>query len=204
MAKQINLTPRRKKILEIFQPDESGFSRRVTREELETAGLVGNNGNFRREIAFDWDYFIWKIERLNPDQPTSKVIAVSMVGLREEDTFNQNIRAEIRALILESTYCNLSLMPVSHKNDKEVDHRYGYKEHPTYIKLYKKEEQKAEDFQLLHRALNLQKRQMCKTCVETKIRPSHPEKDFVEGSEKLQGDHPCRGCFLAEPERYRI
>jgi len=133
MAKQKNITPRRKKILEIFQPDESGFSRTVTREELETAGLVGNNGNFRREIAFDWDYFIWKIERVNPDQPTSKFIAVSMVGVREEDTFSQNIRAEIRALILESTYCNLSLMPVSHKNDKEVDHRYGYKEHPIVV-----------------------------------------------------------------------
>jgi RNase P subunit RPR2 len=99
--------------------------------------------------------------------------------------------------------CNISLLPINNSSDREIDHRYGHKNHPDYIKMYENLNQKPKDFQLIHRSLNLIKRQMCKDCVTSGIRPKHPSKPFVEGNEKPQQNFPCKGCYLAEPERYR-
>ena len=84
-----------------------------------------------------------------------------------------------------------------------LDHRYGLKEHPTYLDRYRSGQQTASDFQVLHRAHNVMKREMCRTCHVTGRRPPHLTIGFVEGGPALEGPHPCGRCYLAEPEKYR-
>lgn len=193
----------RDKALALFKPDTDGYSDWVPVEHLASAGLNwGNNGNLRRGAAFSVKDIKWETKRLNPESNRSKVIALRMVGWADGDAFDQKINPEIRKSILENKYCNISMLPVP-KDDKEVDHRFGFKEHPKYTELYKTENQKPEHFQLIHRVLNLQKRQMCVVCQESLIRPPHPELGFAEGDERLTLELACSGCYLAEPERFR-
>jgi hypothetical protein len=192
---------KKERLLKLFKPDKQGKSRWVSVDEVIESGLSWTkNGNLRHGIAFGFDEVIWCVQRKNGVR--SEVIALKMDGWNKADNFNQIITADIKNFFKTQRFCNLSLLRLS-ENNWEIDHRYGHKTHSTYVVLYKAENQKPEYFQLIHRALNQQKRQLCKECVDSGIRPAHPEKGFVEGGERLAGDSPCRGCYLAEPERYR-
>jgi hypothetical protein len=187
--------------IKLFKPDEAGFSNWVPTSEFEEAGLSWtDNGNLRRNVAFRIKSIKWEAQRIGG--PKSKVVALRMIGWNDEDAFDQVIVAKIRNHFESKTVCNLSQLPIP-KPDREIDHRYGNKNHPDYVSLYSKDNQLPEHFQLIHRVLNLQKRQMCVKCVEEEVRPAHPELGFVEGDSSHAKREPCRGCFLAEPERYR-
>lgn len=192
---------RKEKVLELFKPDQTGESDWVSIDAVIAADIGWTkNGNLRRGIAFGLDEYYWETERKSG--PRSEVTALRMVGFNQDETFKQTISASVKLHFTTILHCNFSLLPVP-LQDREIDHRYGHKNHPDYIELYNSNEQKNEHFQLIHRSLNLQKREMCKQCVETENRPAHPELGFVEGDEKHSKNFPCNGCYLAEPERYR-
>ena len=94
-------------------------------------------------------------------------------------------------------------MPVP-KELREIDHRYGNKEHPDYVELSKLENQRPEHVQLVFSVINSAERQMCVACCKSGVRPAHPILGFVEGDAAHAEHMPCTGCYLAEPERYRI
>lgn len=189
----------RSKAIALFNPDASGDSDWVNVEKFDSAGLRWTaNGNLRRDIPWGLSEWKWEVQRGSG----RKVIALRMAGLDSDESFQQTINPSIRSEFNSVRYCNISLLPVP-KPDREIDHRYGNKKHPDYIELYKPENQTVADFQLIHRVLNLQKRQMCVVCVETGIRPPHPTLGYAEGDDQTPKSIPCSGCFLAQPERFR-
>ncbi len=189
------------RVVRLFRPDNNGVSRWVPISEVIGADISwSKNGNMRRGIAFGMDEYVWETQRKSGNR--SEVIALRMAGFNVSTTFSQTISKTVREAFKDVVHCNLSMLPVA-SEDREIDHRFGHKSHNDYVNLYSLELQTPQHFQLIHRSLNLQKRQMCKVCVETKHRPAHPEKGFVEGNATHSPRFPCRGCYLAEPERYR-
>ena len=187
--------------IKLFKPDENGFSNWIPVSEFEEAGLNWTkNGNLRRNVAFRISSIKWEVQRLKG--PKSEVVGLRMAGWNAENSFDQLIVGKVRNHFENEVVCNFSQLPIP-SADREIDHRYGNKNHPFYVSLYSKENQRPEHFQLIHRVLNLQKRQMCVKCVEEEARPPHPQLGFVEGDSSHAINDPCRGCFLAEPERYR-
>jgi len=193
---------RREKVIQLFKPDEKMVSRWVTVDEIKESGLKWtSNGNTRRGKAFGMSDIIWEFER--EKGKTSKIKKVKMNGKDFTLKYKDSIKQKIKDEIYSKTYCNISLLPLS-KDDKEVDHRFGFKNCSKYAEIYKIKNQKAGDFQLLHRSVNQKKRQICKTCITNKKRPKHPIlNSYVEGNNSLEAPHYCSGCYLAEPERYR-
>jgi hypothetical protein len=191
----------KQKVLALFKPDEKGFSDWVKVSEFKKAGLNwSNNGNIRRGVAFGLTEIKWEVARLNSGR--SRVVQLRMVGWSLDLAFDQKIEPRIRLAFEVESCCNLSQLRIP-QPDIEIDHRYGYKDHPDYVSCYSAANQEKEHFQLIHRVLNLQKRQMCAECVSTRTRPPHPTLGYAEGGADLPDRFPCRGCFLAEPERYR-
>jgi hypothetical protein len=193
---------RRERVLALFLPDKSGRSRWVLVSEFAAAGLPWTkNGNLRHGVAFGVDDVKWEARRAGGER--SAVEALRMAGWDKAKKFSQAISAEVRSHFESVTTCNLSRLPVSER-DREIDHRYGHKTHPDYVSAYSTKPQNSSDFQVIHRALNLLKRQICVKCISTRERPPHPDLGFVEGSSRHSARFPCRGCYLAEPERYRL
>ena len=190
-----------KKALSLFQPNSEMFSDWVSVELFNDAGLNwGDNGNLRRNTPWGLTELLWQVKRVAG--PRSRVTHLRMVGINEQRQFNQRIRADIVSELRSTGICNISLLPVP-EQDKEVDHRWGYKEADAHADVMNTCTQSVDDFQLLHRCMNLIKREACKKCRETGCRYVHPEKPFVQGDEVFTSELGCVGCYLAQPERYR-
>ena len=190
-----------KKVIQLFKPDKHGYSNWVKVERFTDVGLNwSKNGNIRRNKPWGIYEYQWDIKRHSGGR--SRVVALRTVGTDNSQATKQSISSSIRHTIESQEVCNLSLLPIS-KADKEVDHRWGYKEHPRYQRLNDVKQQRTSDFQLLHRSMNLIKRERCKQCRATNLRHPHPYKDFIEGSKYFTKELGCHGCFLAQPERYR-
>ncbi len=195
------------KIKTLFNIDNNGISRKVSVTEIQEAGLPWTkNGNIRRGVPtrLDPNYkYKWLVFRKNTKNNKSEVLALKTSGYNlDVKNVKNNIRADIKEYFNKIKICNISLLPLN-VNNRELDHRWGVKEHKKYSYLQNLEDQKIEDFQLIHKNLNLIKREICKKCRNSKKRPAHPEKSFVVGNEKLDDINVCEGCYLAQPEKYR-
>lgn len=192
---------KRDRAIRLFRPNKNGESGWVPVEQFAEAGLTWTkNGNMRRGVAFGISDIKWEVKRVGGGR--SAVVSLRMSGWNYDSSFDQVIVPAVRQHFDGLIYCNVSMLPIP-KPDREVDHRFGNKDHPDYVKLYKPENQTHEHFQLIHRVLNLQKRQICIRCVEDQSRPAHPTLGYAEGDSSLAERFPCKGCYLAEPERYR-
>jgi len=186
----------------IFKPDALGISDWVNVSDLAASGLRWtSNGNARYKIFFGVDEYLWDSRRKN-GSARGAVTALRTIGLQVDSKNPTAVEPHIKDHFASVAHCNLSLLPVE-GIARNIDHRYGFKDHPTYVSMLMPESQKPEHFQLLHQNLNLIKRQMCVECISSKSRPAHPQLGYVEGNSQLVGDNPCGGCYLAEPERYR-
>jgi hypothetical protein len=189
------------KVIFLFKPSADGKSDWKSIAEIQAAGLSwSTNGNIRRGVAFNVTQYIWETRRIGGVRSTVTHLRTS--GIQKAPVVNSIISNAIKNAFITNKICNFSLLPVA-KIDLEIDHRFGFKDHPKYEYINDQSKQTVCDFQQIHRSLNQKKRQMCLDCQSTKIRPRHPEKDFVEGNEKLDDVTVCNGCYLAQPERYR-
>jgi hypothetical protein len=185
-----------------FSPNEDGFSKWMTVPELVALGFKwSKNGNTRRGVPWGDRVYMWEFDRKNESRK-GEILALRTCGFRVDSSVKDIVRSDILKEIRTRPFCNFSLLPVPNE-DREVDHRWGHKDHPKYSYLNDSSKQSLEDFQLLHHAQNVQKREMCIKCIESRIRPRHPFRDYVEGDQNLDDYNVCSGCFLAEPERYR-
>ena len=74
--------------IEIFEPDKKGFSRWVTKEELDKENFSwGNNGVFRHGVYRGVKQFKW--EKFPPQGSIEKI---RMVGFNKEDVWMQGIK----------------------------------------------------------------------------------------------------------------
>ena len=189
MAKLSNL----EKVDALFQPDKNGYSRKVSREEIENSNLTwSQNGNGRRNVYFQVQKYKWVAER----GKGNKVISLKLDGLNESVILNQTIRKDIKDKLYTQTRSNFAptcLVSLVDK-DKEIDHRWGRKDSPLYDRINDTSKQTIDDFQLLSHSHNQFKREQCKKCTMTNIRFDDTIWDDSVG---------CSGCPLAQPELYR-
>ena len=185
------------KVLELFEPNVEGVSDWIAIDRFSTVGLNwSNNGNQRHGVFFNVSSFKWE------KRGDRSVTHLRTAGWNLEESFNQSISSRVKQHFQGRNLCSLSLLPIPSQL-REIDHRYGNKSHPDYVELYKVENQQPEHFQLIYSVLNSAKRQICIDCCQSQIRPPHPTLGFVEGDESHAEHFPCKGCYLAEPERYR-
>ena len=104
--------------------------------------------------------------------------------------------------------CPINNNTIAHYGDIEIDHRSPAKE------LLEKEsplnelsdKEIIEKYMPLYKHLNQVKRNKCKTCIETKKRPSGwtGVKYFFEGDDNYTEEIGCNGCPWAYPEKWGI
>lgn len=196
----------RDKAIGLFKPDADGVSDWVPVEKFVPAGLRwSSNGNMRYGKPQGWGAsdINWQEKRASPS-PRSTITHLRMIGWDNSHTSQQTqtITTAVKKALEDINIDNFSLMPIP-DGQREIDHRYGNKDHPDYVALYQRENQQPEHFQVLIKALNSVKREMCNVCRATGVRPPHPELGYAEGDETHAKHFPCAGCFLAEPERFR-
>jgi len=189
------------KVLKLFKPNKDGISEWVSVDAFPTVELNwSSNGNGRHGVYFNVPNLKW--EKRVGGHSGRTVTHLRTAGWNSEAAFDQRISPKIKRYFENQNLCSISLLPIPEPL-REIDHRYGNKTHPDYVSLYGAEVQNPEHFQLIFSVLNSVKRQKCKVCCETKIRPAHPTLGFVEGDQSHSEQLPCSGCYLAEPERYR-
>ena len=181
------------KVDALFKPDENGYSRVVSREEIENSNLTwSKNGNGRRGTFFNVQKYIWIAER----GKGNKVVSLKLNGFNNSTILNQTIRQDIKEKLYKGTRSNFApscLVSLVDK-DKEIDHRWGRKDSPLYDRINETSKQTIDDFQLLSHSHNQFKREQCKKCTMTNTR--------FDGS-KWDNNIGCSGCPLAQPELYR-
>ena len=164
MAKLSNL----EKVDTLFQPDKNGYSRKVSREEIENSNLTwSKNGNGRRNVYFQVQKYKWVAER----GKGNKVISLKLDGFNESIILNQTIRKDIKDKLYAQTRSNFGIddmLPLVDK-DKEIDHRWGRKDSPLYSRVNDTKKQTIDDFQLLSHSHNQFKREQCKKCKMTNM-----------------------------------
>lgn len=189
------------KVKKLFKPDAEGASKWVSVDEFSTVELNwSKNGNGRHGVYFNVPQYIW--EKRVGGHSGRTVTHLRTAGFNNEEAFNQNISQKVKKYFENQNICSISLLPIPQEL-REIDHRYGNKTHQDYVAIYGAAEQDPKDFQLIFSVLNSAKRQKCKVCCESKVRPAHPTLGFVEGDQRHAERFPCKGCYLAEPERYR-
>jgi hypothetical protein len=187
------------KVQKLFRPDKDGVSQWISVDDFATVELNwSKNGNARHGVFFNVSEFKWE-KKVGAGRT---VTHLRTVGFNTEAAFDQRISLKVKKHFENQNLCSISLLPIPQPL-REIDHRYGNKTHPDYVGLYGATDQDPKHFQLIFSVLNSAKRQMCKDCCESKIRPAHPTLGFIEGDETHAQSFPCKGCYLAEPERYR-
>jgi hypothetical protein len=180
---------RTKLALELFNPDENGVSRWVSKNELngKYIKLYPNNGNpWYRNPGLSHLIFEKKI--------VDKVIHWRFNGF-EEKSSSRPIRKDIRDEILKRP-CAHSGFKETKNNKLVVDHKNGRYNDDMVLSL---DSQDINDFQPTTNQFNLFKRTHCNNvCIKYNIRFDAKQLgydiSFTEGNEKYDGT--CKGCYL--------
>jgi hypothetical protein len=196
-----------KLFLELANPDKDGISRWVYSQEFTGKYKdlkLGNGGSWcRASSALAKEY---NVETDKSKTPGNSIDAVRLCGFKNETTFNQNIRQDIKDFYKEQNCVMLGINGNSENTKVEIDHKDGRKDDPRIARL---ETQSKEDFQPLCKAANDVKRQICKQCKKTdKRRDAKNLKgnpySYYEGDENYTQECGCKGCYQYDPVEYRV
>lgn len=190
--------------LELAQPDANGFSRWVRVEEFEGryAPLqLGNGFSWGRKHSSLASRYVVTVDRSVTSG--NRIDRIRLSGFAEEETFGQNIRADIREHFRNAKCVMLGIRGTSVNTRVEIDHKDGRKNDP---RVSSPETQKVSDFQPLCKAANDAKRQICKVCKDTNKRWDAKNLlgnpfSFYLGGEDYEGT--CEGCYQYDPVAYR-
>lgn len=178
-----------KAVDELFQPDLSGCSPWVAREDIANNEKLnwGNNGNGRHGVYFGDNRYVWEKQTTK-----CRISALRTIGFNEDVLYGANrpIRDDIHKII-KSKPCvvcgSKSHLVTDHKNDLYND-----------LRVLNSKTQIVDDFQCLCNHCNLQKRQISK---QTKIEKKRygatniPHLamfniDFISGDETFDPNDP--------------
>ena len=192
--------------LELAKPDVQGVSRWVQKTEFtgRYADLqLGNGGSWcRASSSLAKRYNVEFDKTLTPG---NSIDAVRLNGFRQDDTFSQAIRKDIKDFYRDLRCVMLGVRGFSENTKIEIDHKDGRKED---WRVSNPETQQLSDFQPLCKAANDVKRQICKECKLTNERwdatniKGNPY-PFYEGDKEYTEDLGCIGCYQYDPVEYR-
>jgi hypothetical protein len=177
-------------VIELFSPDENGYSRWVSKEECvgKYESLYPKNGNHWYRNAGIKKFKFEKNKNKNGE------IFWRFNGFNE-DNINRNIKQSIKKVLIKEKCVHTGLKN-SKNNPIEIDHKNG---RYNGIEVIDINNQKITDFQPLTRQSNLQKRSNCNECKLTFKRFDAKELgysvSFIEGDETYKSDIGCRGCY---------
>jgi len=190
----------------LAQPDDSGVSRWVSSTEFVgkfTDLQLGNGGSWcRASSTLAKKYNVEFDKRITSG---NSIDAIRLNGYRNEDTFNQAIRKDIKDFYKEQRCVMLGVRGFSENTKIEVDHKDGRKED---WRVSNPETQQFEDFQPLCKAANDVKRQICKECKQSNERwdatniKGNPY-PFYKGDKNYTEELGCVGCYQYDPVEYR-
>lgn len=192
--------------LKLASPNEKGVSRWVYSTEFvgEYADLqLGNGGSWCRASSSLAKKYIVEFDKSRTSG--NSIDAVRLAGFRKEDTFNQNIRKDIRDYYKSQRCVMLGVCGFSENTKIEIDHKDGRKDD---WRVSNPITQLLEDFQPLCKAANDVKRQICKECKKTGRRwdaqniKGNPY-SFYEGDSNYNEELGCVGCYQYDPVAYR-
>jgi hypothetical protein len=192
--------------IELAKPDSNGVSRWVSVAEFtgKYSSLVFGNGadwarrdgQLAKKFNIEFDKSITKGNRVD---------RVRLNGFNTQQSFNQNIRQDIKDRLKTQNCVMLGVNGNSANVKIEIDHKDGRK---NDLNVSDKNKQKLEDFQPLCKAANDVKRQICKRCKETDKRwnakniKGNPY-EFYAGDENYTQELGCKGCYQYDPVEYR-
>lgn len=177
---------------EIAKPNDKGYSRAVSVEELisiDSRFAMGNGGSWCRS-----DGQLGKKYNIKRIKEKGKIVAVQLDGFNKqpkERAINKTIKK-----IINSQRCTV----LDIGSNIECDHKNG-KYNDRYMEDLS--EQKIEDFQPLSKAVNVAKRQHCKKCNETGKRYDATRLGYVKPF--INGDFDsknCEGCYWHDPKLF--
>lgn len=192
--------------LKLANPNDNGESRWVYVTEFvgEYSDLqLGNGGSWYRDSSSLAKRYI--VETDKSITPGNRTDAVRLVGYKRENTFNQNIRKDIRDYYKTQRCVMLGVCGFSENTKIEIDHKDGRK---TDWRVSNPTTQRIDDFQPLCKAANDVKRQICKECKQTGKRwnaqniKGNPY-PFYEGDSDYTEALGCVGCYQYDPVAYR-
>ncbi|MBQ7310058.1 MAG: hypothetical protein IJW88_00845 [Alistipes sp.] len=192
--------------IKLASPNEKGESRWVYATEFvgEYADLqLGNGGSWCRASSSLAKKYIVEFDK--SITKGNSIDAVRLAGLRKEETFNQNIRQDIRDYYKGERCVMLGVRGFSENTKIEIDHKDGRKED---WRVSNPATQRLEDFQPLCKAANDVKRQICKECKLTGRRwnaqniKGNPY-PFYQGDDNYTEELGCVGCYQYDPVAYR-
>lgn len=192
--------------LKLANPNEKGESRWVNALEFvgEYADLqLGNGGSWCRASSSLAKKYVVEFDKSKTKG--NSIDAVRLAGFRKENTFNQNIRQDIRDFYKTQRCVMLGVRGFSENTKIEIDHKDGRKED---WRVSNPATQHIGDFQPLCKAANDVKRQICKECKQTGQRwnaqniKGNPY-PFYEGDSNYTEGLGCVGCYQYDPVAYR-
>lgn len=192
--------------IKLAKPDKNGCSRWVDVKEFvdEYKDLqLGNGGSWCRKSSSLAKKYIVEFDKSKTKGNT--IDAIRLNGCNTENSFNQNIRSDIRNFYKNKKCVMLGIKGSSENTKIEIDHKDGRKDDWRVSDV---KTQKIDDFQPLCKAANDIKRQICKKCKETNKRWSAKNilgnpYSFYEGDEKYDENLGCIGCYQFDPVEYR-
>lgn len=175
-------------------PDEDGFSKEISIEEL-----MNYNIGFRTTNGGDWcrsnQSAIGKEFNVVRIKEKGKIAAIRLDGYNKRLTINQSIRADI---VREISAKRCAILDVG--TNIEVDHKNGKKDEHYMNDMAN---QSLDDFQPLSKAANDAKRSHCKTCVTTGKRYDAKRLgysvSYTKGDENTDN---CQGCYWYDPIKF--
>ena len=192
--------------LKLAEPNETGESRWVCATEFvgEYVDLqLGNGGSWCRASSSLAKKYIVEFDKSRTRG--NSIDAVRLAGFRRDDTFNQNIRQDIKDYYKTQRCVMLGVCGFSENTKIEIDHKDGRKED---WRVSNPATQSLDDFQPLCKAANDVKRQICKVCRQTGVRWNAPNikgnpYPFYEGDDNYDEALGCVGCYQYDPVAYR-
>ena len=192
--------------LELAKPNKDGVSKWVKVDKFVgkyKALKLGNGGSWCRKSSALAKKYLLEFDRSKTKG--NSIDAIRTVGFNNLDTFNQNIRSDIKEYYKNKNCVMLGLNGHSENTKIEIDHKDGRKNDSRISNI---ETQRIEDFQPLCKAANDAKRQICKKCKETNKRwdakniLGNPY-SYYKGDENYNDTIGCEGCYQYDPVEYR-
>ena len=192
--------------LELAKPDKNGKSRWVDVSEFVEKYKelkFGNGGSWCRKTSSLAKEYIIELDKTITSG--NSIDRIRLNGFNQEDSFNHNIRKDIKDFYKDKNCVMLGINGNSENTKIEIDHKDGRKNDERVSNL---KTQKLEDFQPLSKAANDVKREICKKCKETNKRwnaknlQGNPF-EFYYGDENYTEEVGCVGCYQYDPVEYR-
>jgi hypothetical protein len=178
--------------LQVAQPDSEGRTELWLFSELEKMfpGVqfqTSNGGDWNRSDGQLKDFVIHR------EKVKNRTIGIRLDGFKDKSKDRQ-IRADILKYIRSQ---NCRVLDVGGENI-ECDHKDGRYDSETYSNV---SNQNTNDFQPLHRNVNLSKRTHCNNCINSNRRYDARKLGYIigwyNGDESYKGS--CVGCYWYDP-----